>query len=336
METINNVQPNHIPLPPQIFIRNVSDFIELRNQLIKLIGPQTFSFKSSTNNLKINTTNPDSYREIIKYLKTGNAEYHTYQARVDKAFRIVILNLHPSSSISEVGDAIEDIRYSVRQVSNVIHKSTKCPLPIFFVEPEPAQINNVIFKLTSLLHTKIKVEESHKRREIIQCSKCQEYGHLKGYCAYPPRCVRCADFHPTSQCTQSKDSPPTCTLCKGNHTANYRGCLVHKSLQRSNLNSNSTLKNHVNINTIVNKQETLSSVITHSPPPNINDNKTIPNLTQNPQSHSSSNKTDSQSNSTDILNNQFSSFLTEFKQLINPLIQLLTTVINKLISHNDK
>jgi hypothetical protein len=54
--------------------------------------------------------------------------------------------------------------------------------------------------------------------------------------------------------------------------------------------------------------------MTHSPPPNINDNKTFPNLTQNPQSYSSSNKTDSQSNSTDnISNNQLSSFLIEFK-----------------------
>jgi len=93
IETNNVDQPNLIPLPPLIFVRNVSDFIELRNQLIKLIGPHTFSFKSSANNLKINTTNPDSYREVIEYLKTGNAEYHTYQAREDKAFRIVIRNL---------------------------------------------------------------------------------------------------------------------------------------------------------------------------------------------------------------------------------------------------
>jgi hypothetical protein len=137
METNNDFHSNHIPLPPPIFVRNVSNFIELRNQLIKLIGPQTFSFKLSANNLKINTTNPDSYKGSIKYLKTGNAEYHTYQARENKSFRIVIRNLHPSSSTSEVGAAIEDIGYSVRQVSNFIQKSTKCPLPIFFVDLDP-------------------------------------------------------------------------------------------------------------------------------------------------------------------------------------------------------
>lgn len=88
--------------------------------------------------------------------------------------------MHLSSSTSKVGAAIEDIGYSVRLVTIIIHKSTKRPLPIFFVDLEPAQINNEIFKLNSLLHTKIKVEEPHKRRTIIQCSNCQEYGHWKG------------------------------------------------------------------------------------------------------------------------------------------------------------
>lgn len=333
----SDVQNNHSPLPPPIFIRNVNNFIELRNQLIKLIGSQNFSFKSSANNLKISTSNSESYREAIKYLKQSKAEYHTYQARENKAFRIVIRNLHPSTPTSEVGVSIEEIGYSVRQVTNIIHKTTKLPLPIFFVDLEPAQINNEIFKLTSLLHTKITVEEPHKKREIIQCSNCQEYGHSKSYCAHPPRCVRCADFHPTQQCTKSKDTPATCALCGGDHTANYRGCSVHKSLQRFNLKSNPKSKNFVNYNTNVNKQGIQSSDGTLSTPPNITDNKTFPNLTQNSQNHNNSNTTEPRYNPSDnISNNQLSSFLIEFKQLINPLIQLLTTVINKLILNNDK
>jgi len=341
MPIINSNNPeaqiSHSPLPPPIFLRNVNDFIEFRNHLIKLIGPQNFSFKSSANNLKISTTNSDSYREVIKYLKQGKAEYHTYQACEDKAFRIVIRNLHPTTPTSEVGVAIEELGYSVRQVTDIIHKTTKRPLPIFFVDLEPAQINNEIFKLTSLLHTKITVEEPHKKKEIIQCSNCQEYGHSKSYCAHPPRCVRCADFHPTQQCTKSKDTPATCALCGGDHTANYRGCSVHKSLQRLNLKSNSNSKNYVNYNTNVNIQGIQSSVRTLSTPPNITDNKTFPNLTQNPQIQNNSNKTEPQSNPPDIIsNNQLSSFLIEFKQLTNPLIQLLTTVINKLIINNDK
>jgi hypothetical protein len=38
----------------------------------------------------MNTTSSDSYQAIINYLKTENSEYYTYQARENKAFRIVI------------------------------------------------------------------------------------------------------------------------------------------------------------------------------------------------------------------------------------------------------
>jgi len=82
-------------LPPPVFVRGVLNFVELRIQLINLIGSENFSFKSSTNDLKIQTTEPESYRKLIHYLKDKNAQYHTYQSQEDKAFRIVVRNLHP-------------------------------------------------------------------------------------------------------------------------------------------------------------------------------------------------------------------------------------------------
>lgn len=72
---ITDDSPNNktTKLPPPVFVRGVLDFVELRNQLIKLIGSENFSFKSSTNNLKIQTTEPESYRKLIHYLKDKNA-----------------------------------------------------------------------------------------------------------------------------------------------------------------------------------------------------------------------------------------------------------------------
>jgi hypothetical protein len=72
------------------------------------------------------------------------------------------------------------------------------PLPIFFVDLAPETISKKIFNITSLLNTKIKVEEPHKRREIPQCQNSQSYGHTKGYCLYSPRCVKCGEHHLTS------------------------------------------------------------------------------------------------------------------------------------------
>lgn len=61
-EITDDSPSNKIKLPPPIFVRGVLDFVELRNQLIKLIGSENFSFKLSTNDLKIQTTEPESYR----------------------------------------------------------------------------------------------------------------------------------------------------------------------------------------------------------------------------------------------------------------------------------
>ncbi|KAL4107893.1 hypothetical protein QTP88_018166 [Uroleucon formosanum] len=155
----------------------------------------------------LQTTQPEFYRKTIHFLKEKQAQYHTYQPLEDKPFRVVIRNLHPSTPTVEIGTAIEDIGFSVRQVTNVIQKTTKNNRPMFFVDLEPAAINTDIFNVTSILHTKIKIEEPHKRRDILQCHNCQDYGHSKKYCSYSPRCVRCGDEHPSTHCTKTKNLP---------------------------------------------------------------------------------------------------------------------------------
>lgn len=123
------------------------------------------------------------------------AEYHTYQSRDDKDFRILNRNIHPSTPTSKIGIAIQEIGLTVRQVVNIGYKITKIPFPIFFVDLEPSELNKDIFHVSTTLHTKIKIEEPHKRREIIQCMNCQKYGHSISYCSYSPRCVRCTGTH---------------------------------------------------------------------------------------------------------------------------------------------
>jgi len=72
-----------------------------------------------------------------------------------------------------------------------------------------------IFSITSILHTKVKIEEPHKKRQITQCQNCQSYGHTCSYCAYPPKCVKCGENHLSSSCTKSPDLPAKCGLCHG-------------------------------------------------------------------------------------------------------------------------
>jgi len=323
--------------PPPIFVRGLLDFAAFRTVLINLVGINNFFVKSTSKNLKIQSSNSDTYRSIIKYLKESKAEYHTFQAQEDKSFRIVVRNLHPSTPTVDIGIAIQEIGYTVRSVTNVLHKTTKNKLPIFFVDLEPAEINQDIFHLNSILNTKIKIEEPYKRREIIQCINCQEYGHSKTYCAYPSRCVRCNSNHSTSACNKTSDQPPVCVLCGGAHTANYRGCLVHKNLQKlhhskSNSNNKFNKKSNINYSNIV-KGEGVKSDSTHTSPPDLTDTSSFPQLSQKPPQIKSQKNTsqNNNENSHESIEIQLSSFISEFKLIINPLISLLTTVIEKLV-----
>jgi len=326
--TITNLPEKRISLPPPIIVKGVADFVSVRSELLDRVGPNSFTFKSTSNTLKIQSNSPDVYREIIHFLKDAKAEYHTYQMQENKAFRIVIRNLHPTTNTSEIKSAIEEVGFSVRQVSNVLHKITKSKLPLFFVDLEPAEINKNIFEINSLLHTKIKIEEPYKRHELIQCQNCQEYGHSKTYCAHPPRCVRCATQHPSSTCSKPRESPAKCVLCKGDHPANYKGCQVHKELQKlrhPNQKTNHTFQNHIQSN--VNFQATAHAAQTF--PSNFH-HKTYANITANhePPPIPNTNQIDT--------GTMLTNFINEFKAIINPLLSILTTVLNKLILQNDK
>ena len=323
----NPQQEKTTHLPPPIMVKGVLDFVSLRAELIDLVGPENFTFKSSINNLKIQTKNPETYRAIIHFLQEEEADFHTFQMQEHKAFRIVIKNLHPTTNTAEIRTALEEIGYQVRQITNVLHKHTKINLPIFFVDLEPSELNKDIFHVNHLLHTKIKIEEPYKRRDIVQCLNCQEYGHTKTYCAHTPRCVRCAEHHPTSTCQKPLNLPAKCALCQGEHPANYKGCQIHKELQKLR-NPNSRSKQPTSINNQFNPKTTAKAPSAESNPSSSH-NRTYANVTSNQEPP----KSDSNQPDPGIL---LSKFISDFQALINPLLSLLTTVLAKFAAQNDK
>jgi len=123
--------------------------------------------------------------------------------------------------------------FSVRNITNIQSKLIKIALPIFFINLEPDPNNANIFNLSSLRYTKIKIEESHSRRDLPQCHRCQNYGHTKTYCNREPRCIRYGASRLSELCEKPKDTLACCALCREPHHANYKGYTKHKLHQRS-------------------------------------------------------------------------------------------------------
>lgn len=150
-----------IKLPPPIFIKGVEDFPGLCTALINLIGVDNFFYKSTTDHLKIQSLNPNSFKTIVHFLREEKADFHTFQLNEDKPTRVVLRNLYPTP-IGLIKSELEVRLFKVRQVTQVIHRLNKHPLPLFFIDLEPTNFSHGIYELESLLHTKIKIEEPYK------------------------------------------------------------------------------------------------------------------------------------------------------------------------------
>lgn len=217
--------------PPPIHISDVTNYQLLIQNLTALAGGIEFYCKGGTNKVSVYPSTPELYRLMVKYLSSNNAIFHTYQLSEEKPHRVVLKGLHSSTPPSLITSELSALGFQVRNVVNIISRH-KTALPMFFIDLENSSKTEEIYGLNRLLCSVIKIEEMRKNKKIVQCTRCQEYNHTKGYCHRLPRCVRCAGPHLTTECSQARDSPTTCVLCNGNHTANYRGCTVYQDLQR--------------------------------------------------------------------------------------------------------
>lgn len=66
---------------PPIFIRLINDFKSFCPTICSVTNGETFTYKSSTNGLKLSTSTPTSYKNVIKFLKNSKADFHTYQPK---------------------------------------------------------------------------------------------------------------------------------------------------------------------------------------------------------------------------------------------------------------
>jgi hypothetical protein len=276
---------------------------------------ETYIAKALPNNtIKIMPNTPETYRKLIQHVRDEKIIHHTYQLKQERAYRIVIRDLHHSIPTSDIAEELNKKGHKVRNMINVKHRVTKEPLPLFFVDLEPQSNNKEIYNLQLLLNCKIRVEPPRHKNTIVQCTRCQEYGHTRKYCTKPFNCVKCGGPHDTQSCRKSRDTPAKCALCSGNHTANYKGCTVYRDLinSRNKDNPKSTKNTPQQPTNYVRPNISYSQIAAERPAIQQNNNGPA-----------------------DIAG-QLTMFLSEFKNMFNQLLNqntmiltMLTTIINK-------
>lgn len=314
------------PKPPPVFIHGVVNYQEMISNILTVLKEEDYVCRSLANNVvKVNPKTIDAYRALVTHVRSQGIIFHTYQAKQDKAYRVAIRHIHHSVPIQDIKQQLELLGFKVRNVTNVLKRTTKDPLNIFFVDLEPSDNNKKIYDLKYFMHMKISVEAPRKTPSLVQCTRCQNYNHTKAYCSLPYSCVKCGGSHNSATCTKTRDTPATCSLCDGPHPANYRGCTVYKDLQKLRNRPNPT-ENQTN--TQYQAKQTTSD-LTYSQAIQTN----LPHLTRNKSQPEI--RINTHNNNPEI---SLSSFLQEFKTMFNQLIQqnsmilnMLNTVITKII-----
>jgi len=64
------------------------------------------------------------------------------------------------------------------------------------------------YNITAIQNKIIHIEPPRtNKKHILQCTRCQQYGHTRTYCNKPYACVKCGGPHNSTDCTKRRDMP---------------------------------------------------------------------------------------------------------------------------------
>jgi hypothetical protein len=92
------------------------------NSLAAVTATETCHSKTlSDNTVIIYPDTPETYRRLVSHLREKKIIFHTYQLRQERAYRIVIRDIHPSVSLQEIAEELNNKGHKVRNIISVKH-----------------------------------------------------------------------------------------------------------------------------------------------------------------------------------------------------------------------
>lgn len=171
--------------------------------------------------IKVFFSDITSYRSATKYLDRQKIAYYTFTPPDEKTLRVVIRGVTEHYTEDDIKEDLETKGHAPIKVARM-KNSDKKPLPLALVILPREEKN--IYKLQYVKRFSVTVEPQRPKATIGQCHRCQQFGHAQSRCTAPPKCVKCAGNHLTSECHKPANTPAKCINCGGPHPASYRGC----------------------------------------------------------------------------------------------------------------
>ncbi|GJQ65604.1 hypothetical protein Trydic_g12483, partial [Trypoxylus dichotomus] len=126
-----------------------------------------------------------------------------------------------TKDITELKGDLQQQDYPVENISRVKGKNGQPTPPVLI---EVSREYKSIYNIANYCGPTIIVESLRTRSEIVQCQKCQMFGHTQSNCNINYKCMKCGEGHFTHLCTKPKTTPPKCANCQGEHLSTYIKC----------------------------------------------------------------------------------------------------------------
>ncbi|KAJ8045836.1 hypothetical protein HOLleu_08934 [Holothuria leucospilota] len=188
------------------------------------------------NNLLIFPNDAHSANILLKPWKQnselGNPKPRVPQQKENQLYCIVICGLSPDIPETQIVNELEDLGFKPKFAKRLISKITQAPtwkMKIAFEEQNDQE--ELIKEGIILGYQKHRVEKYAELPTILQCYRCQGFGHTFHKCENEQKCLRCGDNHSIKNCKKEK-AEKKCANCGGDHISSYKGCPVYFSARQ--------------------------------------------------------------------------------------------------------
>jgi hypothetical protein len=158
-----------------------------------------------------------------------NAEWHTYATKEEKTHGFVVFGLDHQPDPDQVKTELLNQKIMVKNVYQM--KNTKFPTYVIITD-RLTTLSDLQTNARAIDRIIVRWEKLKRKTQIIQCHRCQKWGHAATNCNATIKCLKCGDAHATSECTIKKEDTSThykikCANCAGSHLANSTDCRVY-------------------------------------------------------------------------------------------------------------
>lgn len=218
--------------PPPIMAYNL-DTKKCIDELKITLGHDKFGLvRLNSNCTKVVTHSLADYKKTCDLMQQGQAEHFTFTPKEEQKIGLLLKGMDRSYDETDIKCALEssNLKINVCKIFKFGKQNEKAP-PMWLIQFEPGCDIKSVLETGYLLNQKVSFERL-RGGHILQCRRCQRFGHSATNCRLKFRCMKCTVNHDPGECLnvlnddETNPSPPAaCVNCgQVGHPANFRGC----------------------------------------------------------------------------------------------------------------